>query len=75
MYGDDGIFVKSEEAVKYYENVKKIIGSTDMGPYYQKIGFFSDGKPVPTTFEEFSTENKDEDLLDLKEAALDGENQ
>ena len=31
---NDGIFVKSEEAIRYYENVKKIVGTADIGPYY-----------------------------------------
>lgn len=40
---NDGVFMKTEEAIKYYESVKKIIGDADVGPYYQAIGMFSDG--------------------------------
>lgn len=62
----EGAFVRSEEAIKYYESVKKIMGATDVGPYFQAIGVFSDGRPVPGAFEEFE-DVKEDDGVDLKE--------
>lgn len=37
-----------------------------MGPYFQSIGVFRDGEPVPATFEEFDNV-KEEDGIDLRE--------
>jgi len=58
--------VKTQQAIKYYEKVKKIIGNTDMGPYYQSIGVFSDGQPIPQKFQDFE-HVPESDFMDLKE--------
>lgn len=56
---NDGVFVKTDEAIRYYESVKKIVGAADIGPYFQAMGVFSDGSPIPSTFDQFAVANPD----------------